>query len=212
MKKLFLVVALFWLPYLLHAEEAKVWDLKFLPASSDSIKLQATLYSSPDCAGRRGLAITYQGDTMIVHGYYILASIGIGSSCVTWDTLNLGKWSANPNINVIKVLPYLIDTSVSPNDTVVHPPGGHIHRSLNVKNGKIAKNDTHVFPNPVSQTLFIETERKINNVMIQDMFGRVAYSYSGSKDKIDISAMSSGIYILRLETDNGVVVQKIKKE
>lgn len=67
-----------------------------------------------------------------------------------------------------------------------------------------------VYPNPVSSTLFIESLENIN-CSIFDMNGKLIKQ---TKDKsIDMSAFSSGIYLLKVENENKeFVLKKIFKE
>ena len=55
-------------------------------------------------------------------------------------------------------------------------------------------------------------EIQINRLEILDLSGKVVCQYDDSKNKINISALSRGIYFVKIETDNGVVIRKFVKE
>ncbi len=70
-----------------------------------------------------------------------------------------------------------------------------------------------IYPNPVKDELRIENgELTINKITIADLSGKTIQQITGSQKQINISALSSGIYFLKIETDKGVVTRKFVKE
>ena len=74
-----------------------------------------------------------------------------------------------------------------------------------------------IFPNPVKDEIFIKSELQIKKVEICDISGRIvetrhATSLPGGVQKIAVSALSQGIYIVRIYTDSGLIVSKIMKK
>jgi hypothetical protein len=73
-----------------------------------------------------------------------------------------------------------------------------------------------VYPNPTKGELIIENEAlKIENIDIFDTFGKNVGTYpqnTKNETKIDISHLSTGIYFLRIQTNESVIVQKIIKQ
>ena len=71
-----------------------------------------------------------------------------------------------------------------------------------------------IYPNPVKDELRIENgELKINNVEIYDVYGKKQFStFNFQFSTINVSHLSSGIYLIKLETDKGIVTQKFIKE
>ncbi len=69
------------------------------------------------------------------------------------------------------------------------------------------KNKVEIYPNPAQNTLNIEKE--VNKITIQDLTGKVRIqSYNPSKS-FDVSELENGSYILLLETDKGLVSEKL---
>ncbi len=70
-----------------------------------------------------------------------------------------------------------------------------------------------VFPNPVSETVFVEAEEIILDIEVADNTGRLLISESFNKRKVslNISGLATGIYFLRLTTEKGSIVRKIRK-
>jgi len=78
-----------------------------------------------------------------------------------------------------------------------------------------------IYPNPTSGELRVESgELRVENVEIFDITGRaitIHYSHTHyshthySRPTLDISYLSTGVYFLRITTENGVVTKKIIK-
>jgi len=72
-------------------------------------------------------------------------------------------------------------------------------------------------PNPTTGELRIENgELRIKSVEVFDVYGRKLLSNhlitSSSNQKIDISHLNSGIYFVKITTEQGVIVEKIIKQ
>jgi hypothetical protein len=74
-----------------------------------------------------------------------------------------------------------------------------------------------IYPNPTTGELIINNEQlTINNVEIYDVMGRMVKtrfiaSLQDDTTTFDISCLPSGIYFLRIQTENGVVTKKVVK-
>lgn len=73
-----------------------------------------------------------------------------------------------------------------------------------------------MYPNPVQNTLFIESENSIQSVTIYDMNGRllnkVVFTGNALKENIDMKHLSQGIYFVKIKSDKGEVTAKILKK
>ena len=70
-----------------------------------------------------------------------------------------------------------------------------------------------IYPNPVKEELKIKSEKlKIKNVEIVNLSGKVLNSQSFTGKSVNVSALPQGVYFVKLETDNGIVIQKFIKE
>ena len=74
----------------------------------------------------------------------------------------------------------------------------------------------NVYPNPASDRLFIETETEIREVYVLDMYGRTQNLYAselqGFRASVDVSELNSGVYFVKVVTDNGEVVRRFIKK
>jgi hypothetical protein len=73
----------------------------------------------------------------------------------------------------------------------------------------------NIYPNPVNDRLFVEAEAKIEEVVIYDIFGRqqvtVTTSLQGNLS-IDLSDLNSGIYFVKVKTENGEIAKRFIKK
>jgi len=81
----------------------------------------------------------------------------------------------------------------------------------------IATENLQIFPNPVKSELFIKSDLLVKKIEICDISGRVvetqhATSLQNGLQKISVSALSQGIYIVKIYTENGWVIRKVMKE
>ena len=73
--------------------------------------------------------------------------------------------------------------------------------------------DINVYPNPVTDRLYIDAE--VEEVEVYDVYGRhqVAKTSSHQGDlSIDVSGLNSGVYFVRIKTDSGDMVRRFVKK
>ena len=71
----------------------------------------------------------------------------------------------------------------------------------------------HIFPNPVDNELHINTNSPIKSYAIYNITGGlVKESHKLSENPINLSYLSSGVYILSINTEKGIAHQKIMKK
>ena len=71
----------------------------------------------------------------------------------------------------------------------------------------------NIYPNPVSDKLYIETETEIENVVVYTITGVVAQqsTANGQQLTIDVANLNSGVYFVKVVTANGEVVKRVLK-
>ncbi len=73
-------------------------------------------------------------------------------------------------------------------------------------------NNISVYPNPAKNILYFKTEHNISKIEVYDIAGRILSSNSVRENKIDLSELKTGNYILKLYTEKGIMNTKIIKE
>ena len=69
-----------------------------------------------------------------------------------------------------------------------------------------------LYPNPVSNSLYLTSNQKIENVLIYNLTGALVKSISNNPESIDVSNLNSGSYLVKVTTNQGSFTQKIIKK
>ena len=74
----------------------------------------------------------------------------------------------------------------------------------------------NIYPNPVNDKLYIETQTQTLTVEIYDIYGRIQnLSNSATQqlsNSIDVTNLNSGVYFVKVVTENGEVVKRFVKK
>jgi len=69
-----------------------------------------------------------------------------------------------------------------------------------------------IYPNPVKNTIRIQTSSKIEQIIIYDVNGRLLKQLSNPLEEINISDLANGIYFVKIFTQESIITRKIIKE
>jgi hypothetical protein len=69
----------------------------------------------------------------------------------------------------------------------------------------------NIYPNPTSGIVNIESNQLLNNIEVIDIMGKIVLSSSDNKI-LDMSHLSSGVYMIRFSTDNGTELRRVVLE
>ena len=73
----------------------------------------------------------------------------------------------------------------------------------------------NVYPNPVNDKLYIEAEAEIEEIVIYDVYGRHQATETPSHQgnlSVDVTDLNSGVYFVKVVTENGEAVQRFIKK
>ena len=70
----------------------------------------------------------------------------------------------------------------------------------------------NMYPNPVKNTLNIKSQDAISNVAVYDLLGKEVISSNNVSNTLDVSALSNGVYLIRLTSNKGVATKRFVKE
>ena len=82
-------------------------------------------------------------------------------------------------------------------------------------NIEVAENNFNIYPNPVYDRLYIEAETEIKEVVVYDVYGRHQVSETPSHQgnvTVDVADMKSGIYFVKVVTENGETIKRFIKK
>lgn len=74
-----------------------------------------------------------------------------------------------------------------------------------------AAGEVTVFPNPITNVLFI-TGVKNYNAILMDINGKTVMQFNDLYEGIDVSSLSNGMYFLKVESEGSVTIEKIIKQ
>ena len=71
----------------------------------------------------------------------------------------------------------------------------------------------NIYPNPVNDMLYIETEVEIERVVVYDAFGRQQTAVNGQQGvmTVEVSNLNAGVYFVMIKTNDGVVTKRFVK-
>ncbi|MET3537261.1 T9SS type A sorting domain-containing protein [Chryseobacterium limigenitum] len=101
----------------------------------------------------------------------------------------------NYNENKIQLIKYNINTTNLNTD--------------NIPNNKI---NISVYPNPVKDILNIETDKRVEDVKVYDSSGKLINSLSFDNNKLNISTLSKGFYLIKIKVGDTYITKKFVKE
>jgi len=76
----------------------------------------------------------------------------------------------------------------------------------------IVANQMSIYPNPAKHEIYIKSELQIEKVEIYSLAGSLIVLENNFTEKISVSDLLQGIYLLKVYTDKGVAISKIMKE
>lgn len=143
----------------------------------------------------------------------LLESVNINNGAIS-SSNDIWYFSENPNIRKFcadaQEIPWLQSFLASEGYT-----GVDVSNCTTLNTVDLSSNEIKIFPNPVSNFIFISnTDSKINEVQIFDFSGKLIYNKTANaKDiKIDFKQFPAGVYMVQIYSDKGITSKKIIKK
>lgn len=134
------------------------------------------------------------------------------------NPIELGRVTTNTSGNFTILIPNVPEGQhykirvVSTNYPMI---GGNIQEISIINTSAIDDHNAscQIYPNPFNSTLNIKTEKTVKNILIYDVFGRLAMSQPVSETQIDLNlnGLSEGVYLLRLDYGDSMSAHRIVK-
>ncbi|MBI9036766.1 MAG: T9SS type A sorting domain-containing protein [Bacteroidales bacterium] len=135
----------------------------------------------------------------------VFSTLHDGQGYVEGNPIILKIWNnASNDIEVVKFTMNHIFGAYAEN---VYPSEDGEFSIVNVTKSTIKENSITIFPNPAEDVINISSTNKIKNVAIYNFVGQKLYS--GNDVKIYTDNFKSGIYIIKVETNEGTITEKI---
>ncbi len=91
----------------------------------------------------------------------------------------------------------------------------HLVLPVDNTNTSLSENELfklNLYPNPAQDILFIESEELIKSIKIVDLAGKIVTIKNNSKSKLNINQLKSGLYVIILESEKGIVTKRFIKQ
>ncbi len=158
-------------------------------------------------------------NTIVADPYWdgITSSSGTSFSSPTIAGMTACLWQANPELNNKQIMEAIEISSTQhdnpDNDYGYGIPNYQLANSMvDVKKISNARNNLIVFPNPAADVLFIENMIDPSVVEIYDINGKLVYFNSDQSNSLKVNFLHSGVYVLKLITENNVETIRFLKK
>lgn len=207
------------------------WQYVGFPADGDSVFAIGATDAWGNIAGfsSRGLPMdprikpnisaVGQGTTVAdAYSDYISTSNGTSFSSPTIAGMTACLWQANPGFNNKEIMEAL-EMSASQASTPDKDYGYGIpdYEAANAIVGfepvmKDTYNRMLVYPNPARSSIFILTEEDYSSLKVINTSGQIVIQIDHKIDEISLAGLQSGIYLIQMETKNGMISAKFLKQ
>lgn len=89
-----------------------------------------------------------------------------------------------------------------------------INMNQTISVNEIASNKISIYPNPATDKLFINNSNTLNiqSIQLYDVLGKLVLQKLTNFQQLDVFALKSGVYLVRIGTDKGVITKKVIKK
>jgi hypothetical protein len=147
-------------------------------------------------------SMTVTSDNVYSNSLAVFSQVADGQGYVAGEPISLKVWSNDNVVTAEFEMEVVYNSYVSS----VYPSNDGEFSVVNVTKGA-ALGELVVYPNPATNMIFISSPNQINNVVIFNYVGQSVYQ--GNSSEINTSNFESGVYIIRIETVNGIETQKV---
>lgn len=116
--------------------------------------------------------------------------------------LNLGVWEVNTDLITLEQA----GGNLTASNTIL--TGNVQETALSVSNQSLI-NGLALYPNPVSELLYIDTDLALDTIAIYDVRGHLVLDADVVSSSIDVSKLSRGVYFLKISSESMAMTKKI---
>ena len=158
------------------------------------------------CDGNSGRLFEITATNDIVWNYIIPMNNTTGEISSQGDVLESGN-STFRGIKYSTDYEGFTGKDVTPGDPI--ESNFNLNTCLSLSTDNLLNNNITIYPNPVIDLININTSLTILEVEIFDVLGKRLNYIKVNNRKIDVSGVNSGVYILKIKTEIGIILKKI---
>jgi len=113
----------------------------------------------------------------------------------------------NPVSRNIETVEFAIENIYNAYERDVYPNGDGEFSVVNITKSIVKDNSPTIYPNPAENVINISNPSQIKNVTIYNYVGQTVYK--GNSIRINTSNFDAGVYIIRIETTDGLSTEKL---
>ena len=83
--------------------------------------------------------------------------------------------------------------------------------TLSVDDVSLNTNSVRLYPNPVSDRLFVKSDNTIDLITIYNVNGQIIKQTEAFYNGLDVSGLNAGLYFINIKSDNGETIKKFMK-
>jgi len=136
----------------------------------------------------------------------VFSTLYDGQGYVEGNPIILKIW--NNSTNNIENASFTLENISKAYTENIYPSEDGQFSIVTITKSTVKENSISIYPNPAEDVINISSPDQINNIKIFNFVGQMLYS--GNDVTINTSNFKSGVYIIKVETDEGTVIEKIK--
>ena len=173
----------------------------------------------------------YAVDTVVYEYTYTTEEVLVGGDseleplAIHWDLPSATNWTewkfnwTNPSGDIGSTLTLLLDSKMTAAPDYITPAkqtfdetnanwtyfDDFLYEITTGVDNKVQQKQLHLYPNPVTDMLYLSIEEQLQRINIYNSLGQLVKSVNNPDRKINVSDLSSGMYMLNVTDQKGLV-------
>ena len=149
-------------------------------------------------------ALQISSDNVFDNSLAIFSTLNDGQGFINGNPITLKVWSDNKISNADFIMESVYDSYISD----FYPENDGEFSVVNITKGLSSKdNEIVIYPNPATDFVNIVSPQEIKDLSVFNFVGQVLYQ--GKTNMLNTSNYKSGIYFIRIKTDEGIITKRL---
>ena len=135
----------------------------------------------------------------------VFSTLSEGKGYVSGNPIILKVW--NKALNNVEDVSFTMDKITKSYNENIYPNEDGQFSIVNITKATATENSITIYPNPAEDVINISSSNQINNVTVFNFIGQSVYQ--GNSNIINTTNFKTGVYIIRIETTDGLTTEKI---
>ncbi|MCB0745034.1 MAG: T9SS type A sorting domain-containing protein, partial [Ignavibacteriae bacterium] len=177
------------------------------------------------CNGCSGATVNYQSFALndVANEFHVY-SVNWSPDQITFLIDGVGFYTYNPAVKDVLTWPFYeeqyillnvamggiagpIDPNFDQSSMIIDYVRVYQNEALSLD--EFSKESVSLYPNPVSDVLHIQTSQKIDAIEIYNPLGKLILKATKVENQLDLSALETGIYLIKLYSSDSAIMKKI---